>query len=79
MEPYILTIPKGVEQNPLFQHKGEEMMMIPEGSMKFLHGENEYVMHEGDFIYFDSGIPHRGISMGEDAVKILMVIYAPLG
>jgi transcriptional regulator with XRE-family HTH domain len=78
MEPYILTIPKDVEKNPLFQHKGEEMMMILEGSMKFFHGENEYVMHEGDCIYFDSGIPHRGISVGKGEVKLVMVIMNPL-
>ena len=79
MEPYILTIPGEVEQHPLFQHKGEEMMMIMEGSMKFIHGENEYMMHEGDSIYFDSGIPHKGVSVGEGAVKVLMVIFTPLG
>ncbi len=79
MEPYILTIPKELAQTPLFQHKGEEMMMILEGSMNFFHGENEYVMHKGDCIYFDSGISHRGISVGEGAVKVLMVIFSPLG
>lgn len=77
MEPYILTIPVEIDQSPLFQHKGEEMMLILEGAMKFLHGDNEYLVNQGDCIYFDSGIPHRGFSVGDGEVKCLMVIYTP--
>jgi len=77
MEPYILTIPAKIEKSPLFQHKGEEMLMVLQGALKFLWGENEYLVEEGDCIYFDSGIPHRGISVGEDEVKCLIVIYTP--
>jgi len=77
MEPYILTIPEGIQENPLFQHKGEEMMMILEGNMRFLHGENEYLLEEGDCIYFDSGVPHRGFSVTGEQVKCLIVIYKP--
>ncbi|MCF8082591.1 MAG: XRE family transcriptional regulator [Deltaproteobacteria bacterium] len=77
MEPYILTIPNDVKESPLFEHKGEEMIMVLKGRMKFFHAENEYLVHEGDCIYFDSGIPHRGISVGGDELKILIVIYSP--
>ncbi|MBL7226270.1 MAG: cupin domain-containing protein, partial [Desulfobacteraceae bacterium] len=76
MEPYILTIPPEIEQSPLFQHQGEELLFVMEGTMKFLHGENEYLMEKGDCIYFDSGIGHRGFALGGREAKILMVILS---
>ena len=77
MEPYILTIPVNIEKSPLFQHKGEEMMLVLEGSMRLIHGEDEHLVEEGDCIYFDSGIPHRGLPAGDRAVKLLIVIFTP--
>ena len=77
MEPYILTLPLNPKQNALFQHKGEEMMFVLEGTMKFFHGENEFIVDEGDCVYFDASIPHYGICQGNKEVNILMVIYTP--
>jgi transcriptional regulator with XRE-family HTH domain len=77
MEPYILTLPLKPRQNTLFQHTGEEMMFVLEGMMKFFHGEKEFIVEEGDCIYFDASIPHYGICQKNKEVKILMVIYSP--
>ena len=74
MEPYILVVPPKPKENPLFQHEGEEMLFILEGTMKFFHGEREFIVEEGDCIYFDSGIPHYGICQEDKEVKCLMVI-----
>lgn len=78
MDPYILIIPlKQPKKHPLFQHEGEEMLFVLEGTMKFFHGEKELIVEQGDCIYFDAGIPHYGICQGNKEVKCLMVIYAP--
>ena len=77
MEPYILTIPHEIEKSPLFQHQGEELLFVLQGTMRFLHGENEYLLEEGDCIYFDSGIRHRGFALGGREAKVLMVIMGP--
>jgi transcriptional regulator with XRE-family HTH domain len=77
MQPYILTLPKRVKENALFQHAGEEILFVLEGTMKFFHGDNEYLMEEGDCLYFDAAIPHYGICHGKKEVKCLMVVYAP--
>jgi len=77
MEPYVLTIPANISKNPLFQHKGEEMLLMLKGTMNFVHGENEHFLEEGDCIYFDSGIPHRGIPTGDEEVICLIVIFTP--
>jgi len=77
MEPYILTLPLKPEENALFQHKGEEILFVLEGTMKFFHGEKEFVVEEGDCVYFDGSIPHYGVCLGKKEVKCLMVIYTP--
>jgi transcriptional regulator with XRE-family HTH domain len=74
MEPFILTITADNTNSPIFQHKGEEMLLVIQGSMRFVHGDREYLMKEGDCIYFDSGIPHCGLAMNGQDVKCVMVI-----
>lgn len=77
MQPYILTLPRKAKENTRFQHTGEEILFVLEGTMRFFHGEKEYFMEEGDCIYFDANLPHRGICHGKREVKCLMVIYTP--
>jgi transcriptional regulator with XRE-family HTH domain len=77
MEPYFLTLPLHPKENVLFQHKGEELLFVLEGTMKFLHGEKEFIVEEGDCIYFDASIPHYGLCAGKKSTKCLMVIYVP--
>ena len=45
--------------------------------MKFIHGTEEYIVNEGDCVYFDSSIPHFGESIGRKEVKCFMVICNP--
>ena len=77
MEPYLLTIPAGSTESAVFQHKGEELMFVLQGTMHFHHGTEEYMVEEGDCIYFDSGVEHYGISVGDKDLKIMMVIFVP--
>ena len=77
MEPYILTLPVKPKQVPFFQHDGEEILFVLEGTMKFLHGDQEFIAEEGDCLYFDASVPHHGICQGKKEVKCLMVIYTP--
>ena len=77
MEPYILTLPVKPKQVSLFQHDGEEMLFVLDGTMKFFHGDQEFIAEEGDCLYFDASIPHYGICQGKKEVKCLMVIYTP--
>lgn len=77
MEPYFLTLPLKPRENTLFQHKGEELLFVLDGTMKFFHGEKEFIVEEGDCVYFDGSIPHYGVCQGNKEVKCLMVIYTP--
>ncbi len=76
MEPYILTLPVRPKGQAVFQHRGQEMLFVLEGTMHFTHGETELVVEEGDCIYFDASVPHFGAVQGSKEVKCLMVIYS---
>ncbi len=76
MEPYILTLPIRPKAQAIFQHKGEEILFVLEGTMHFTHGDTELVVEEGDCIYFDASIPHFGSVEGSKEVKCLMVVYS---
>jgi len=77
MEPFILTLPVGRKKKTFYQHEGEEILFVIQGSMKFIHGTEEYIVNEGDCVYFDSSIPHFGESIGRKEVKCFMVICNP--
>jgi transcriptional regulator with XRE-family HTH domain len=77
MEPFVLTLPVHPKKRTVYQHEGQEILFVLEGKMKFLHGEMELMAEEGDCVYFDSGIPHFGESVGNKAAKCFMVIYNP--
>ena len=79
MEPFILTLPLNLKKRTIFKHEGEEILFVLEGTMKFFHGNREYIVEEGDCIYFDSSFPHFGESVGRKEVKCFMVIYTPTG
>lgn len=77
MEPFILTLPLGQKKKTLFQHEGQEILFVIQGTMKFIHGPEQYIVKEGDCVYFDSSIPHFGESVGRKEVKCFMVICNP--
>ncbi len=43
--------------------------------MKFYHNDQEYIVEEGDCVYFDASFPHFGESMDNKRVRCFMVIY----
>jgi transcriptional regulator with XRE-family HTH domain len=74
MEPFIVTHIFQTKKLGWFDHEGEELFYVLEGRIKFLYGDKEYLLKEGDCLYFDSSIPHRGESVGKKPAKVLVVI-----
>ncbi|MBL0713499.1 MAG: helix-turn-helix transcriptional regulator [Desulfosarcina sp.] len=77
MEPSILTIPADSKKSLVFQHDGEEMVLVIEGTMRFFHGEDEYLLEPGDCVYYDSSVPHYALPADNRDVKCVDVIYVP--
>ena len=75
MEPFILSYPSDDALKHTFQHDGEEMLFVLQGKMLFKYGNREFALDTGDCIYFDSGVAHIGQPIGDEPVKILIVLY----
>jgi transcriptional regulator with XRE-family HTH domain len=77
MEPWILTTTTKVGERRIFEHQGEEIVYVLEGRIKFFHGDQEFILEQGDCIYFDSGKPHGSTCLGNKDARMLVVIYSP--
>lgn len=74
MDPFVLTLPLHPKKQIRYQHAGQEILFVLEGTMKFHHGTEIIIAEEGDCVYLDSGIPHFGESIGNKPVKCFTVI-----
>lgn len=77
MEPYILRFPKDDPPPHLFQHEGQEMLFVIQGSMLFHYGEKVFSVDAGDSIYFDASVPHFGEPSNDEELIALMVTVTP--
>jgi len=77
MEPFIITLPNRSKEEDRFDHEGEELFYVLKGKIRFYYGDREYLLKEGDSVYFDSSISHRGKGIGKNPAKALTVIYMP--
>jgi len=72
MEPMLVMIsPK--EKAELVTHGGQEFNYVLEGKVKVIIGSREFILNEGDSIYFDPSVPHGQRAEG-GAAKFLTVI-----
>lgn len=74
MEPY--NIEPSFGEDAIFQHGGEEFMYLLEGKHLFIYDGKKYLIEEGDYVYFDSSVPHTGRSLGKKKAKVLAVIFS---
>ena len=79
MEPFIIDVmPTDDTDFVLSTHEGQEFILVMEGTMEITHGRNNYIINEGDSIYYDSIVPHHVHGYKGQAAKILAVIYTPI-
>lgn len=76
MEPFVFTFPSKIDTHVFFDHGGEEFVFILSGKVVFQVGDERWTLEEGDSIYFDAAIPHRGWSVGRDDARALVVVHA---
>jgi transcriptional regulator with XRE-family HTH domain len=58
-------------------HEGEECGYVIKGKLKVKWGTKEYLLDEGDSIYFDSTIPHRYVNIGDDVCISIWSMVPP--
>lgn len=58
-------------------HEGEECGIVIRGRLLIKMEDTEYLLEEGDSIYFDSTIPHRYINVGEEICESIWAMTPP--
>jgi len=74
MDPFVITLPPESEEKSLFDHEGEELFYVLEGEVRFHYGDESFLLREGDCIYFDSSVPHRGEGTERGKSRALVVV-----
>jgi transcriptional regulator with XRE-family HTH domain len=55
----------------LYQHDGEECGFVLKGKLEIILNDKKFVLNEGDFIWFQSAIPHKMKNLsGEETITI---------
>lgn len=72
MQPFLFVAKKGKVKPHELSHEGEEFIYIIRGQMKMQVGEVEYLLKEGDSLYFNS-LQKHGILPVSDEVAYLDV------
>jgi len=58
MEPLLVLLDSSRPPAAQVSHSGQEFNYVVEGKMKVTVGKAEYILSEGDSIYFDATLPH---------------------
>ncbi|MDY6790852.1 MAG: cupin domain-containing protein [Thermodesulfobacteriota bacterium] len=75
IEPFIVRYPV-VEKEPtkLFDHPGEEFLLVLKGEMELVYGKEKIRLKAGDAIHFDPATPHRGQNAGKEESECLVIV-----
>ena len=74
MEPFLLTVSERPDEETLYNHDGEEFLLVLEGKAEVLLENERILLEEGDAIYFDSSLRHRMLSADGTEVKVLAIV-----
>ena len=75
IEPFIVKYPV-IEKDPnkLFDHFGEEFLLVLKGEMDIVYGKEKIRLKTGDAIHFDPSTPHRGQNAGKKESECLVIV-----
>ena len=76
MEPFLVTLEPAETEHQRSAHDGQEFIFVLKGKMEVRLGEEIHILEPGDSIYYDSTVPHLVKCHGQEATKILAVLYA---
>ncbi len=77
MEPFYIEIYPDNKDIDFSSHEGEEFIVVISGKVEVVYGNKKYILNEGDSIYYNSAVPHKVSSIGEEVAKIYAVLYMP--
>lgn len=75
IEPFIIKYPATKKQpTRLYDHPGEEFLLVLKGEIDFIYGKKKIRLATGDSIHFDPSTPHRGQNAGKTESECLVII-----
>lgn len=75
MEPFLVSVSERASDETLYNHDGEEFLLILKGRAEVILEEERITLEEGDAVYFDSSVRHRLLSCDDDEeVQVLAVV-----
>jgi transcriptional regulator with XRE-family HTH domain len=78
-EPFLVTLTSASEEFPDFDHPGTEFIYILEGSLRYRHGTESFLLKPGDALTFRGDVPHGPEKLLRLPVRMLsVIIYAEL-
>ena len=75
MEPFLVTLSPGQDEEELSSHDGQEFIFVLSGRMKARIGAGEELLSPGDSVYYDSTVPHVVSCDSEEPTTIVAVLY----
>ena len=73
-EPFLITLNDESEIFPDFEHPGTEMIYMLEGSLRYRHGDESYLLKAGDTLTFSGEVPHGPQTLLKLPIRFLSVI-----
>jgi transcriptional regulator with XRE-family HTH domain len=78
MEPMLFTFRKKSPVSSIrYRHVGDEFAIVLKGSLKIILKDDEYLLGQGDSIYFSSGIPHVFLNPIDGETEVLSINTPP--
>jgi transcriptional regulator with XRE-family HTH domain len=77
MEAFLVRVAPGCKDNTAYPHQGEEFSLVLKGSIRYVIGEESYLLTAGDTVYHKSNIPHQWQNVGEEETLVLTVATPP--
>lgn len=74
---YITIKPGEQSEGGLVMHEGEECGVVIKGRLLIKMENEEYILEEGDSIYYDSTIPHRYVNIGDEDCESVWAMTPP--
>jgi len=70
MQPFLFVARKNEVVPHQLTHEGEEFVFVVEGAMKMQIGEVEYILHQGDSLYFNATLKHGIMPITEEVTYL---------
>ncbi len=74
MEPFVVTVAGRSDDETMYNHDGEEFLLILSGNAEVLLDDERIELSAGDAIYFDSSMRHRLLSRDGGEVQVLAIV-----